>query len=135
MDCTFKPLGYVNERGRYALRCRRCQRKWFARYEDPKLCHRGCIGGRVGWGDRLQRLLTLIGVTRENYLALRLRIRRIFGVAHVPLVVCGCGKRQEKLNEVGFIVADLIGPAWTWPTRFKAAVHSAVVRFVCPSCR
>ena len=83
-----------------------------------------CLAQRSpGWGDRVAIWLYNIGLSKHRYL----RLKSWFYARRV----CGCDKRQEQLNRLGYT----LGPVSTWPTRVKAWFFRLNTKIFCASCK
>lgn len=106
MNCRWQIIdGTDDDRGWVKTRCSRCQyvtAPWPARDPDHKH-HRTCP--LPGWGDYLAHFfVTWLGVSKERFSGW---VRLIHDQPS-----CGCQKRQDNLNEVGWKFERL----WRWLT-------------------
>lgn len=90
--CTFAPTGEVDKRGWKKHRCSRCyyETVWIIDRGQP--IYRTCDRQSEGWGDKAARWLSHFGITKP-------RMEALVGD-------CGCDKRQERLNQVGWELSD-----------------------------
>ena len=97
-------------------------------FKNPATVLRQCsvrkLTHELGWGDRVHRLLGKFGVTP-------LRLAKFIawwkGIDLEP-ARCGCRKRQEQLNQIG----------WRWKWRMSKVqwwFYEGMRRLLCPPCR
>jgi hypothetical protein len=91
--CAFTPTGEVDSRGWKRHRCERCRYHtvWIPDRGQP--IYRVCGRQGEGLGDFVARWLSVVGITKPH-------MEAIAGGN------CGCEKRQERLNQVGWELSD-----------------------------
>lgn len=96
--CTFTRTEEVDSSGLRRFRCTRC--KYISTFIPDKgqPIYRQC--NPEGWGDKLARWLSYVGITQARFAAV--------------VGNCGCAARQEELNHVG----------WQLSNRWAAIVKS-----------
>jgi hypothetical protein len=90
--CDFKPTD-IADQGQRKFRCARCG--YVTRFipDRGQRIHRKCNRQSEGLGNKVARWLSYVGITKP-------RMEVIAGGD------CGCEERQEKLNQVGWQLAD-----------------------------
>jgi hypothetical protein len=91
MNCTFRHLS-TEPTGKHRYRCVSCGRETAPTASPADRVFAKCRRKSRGLGDWVAWLLGLIGITKRRAQAVARAVGR---------QSCGCGERQEKLNELG----------------------------------
>jgi hypothetical protein len=91
--CDFKPTDETDGKGRRKFRCERCKYLSVFIPDKGQYIDRDCNRQMEGWGDKLARWLSYVGITQPRFEAV--------------LGGCGgCEARQVILNHVGWQLHD-----------------------------
>ena len=73
----------------------------------PDRIHRRCPQQLPSWGDRVERWLSRLGITKDRYRA----AKRWLGLGGAT---CGCQERQRKLNAAGWRISRWLARVSLW---------------------
>lgn len=90
------------------------------RLQRSRVCKVRSATSELGWGDKTERWLRRVGITKTRWVRWQIWWRR----TRKQTLGCGCEKRQERINQWGWRWRYWIQRK-TWPLKW------AVTRFYC----